>query len=146
MPFLLLPLDFDRAPLTYAIRFRGKLLPVLGTPILFSSPVAASTPRRGGLMKPPVIEAEDIRFKQFSVHGESQDAEIAAVFSVRIGGERRRCGGAERFRPCGGITYSRTPYSRWNRIGLGRSSTTRRNESHCRLRTGALCGAIRIYG
>jgi hypothetical protein len=73
MPFLLLPLDFDRVPLTYAIRFRGKLLPVLGTLILFSSAVAASTPRRSGLMKPPVIDAEDLRFKQFSVHSESQD-------------------------------------------------------------------------
>lgn len=49
MPFLLLPLDFDGVPLTYAIRFRGKLLPVLGTLIL-SSAIAASTPRTSGLM------------------------------------------------------------------------------------------------
>ena len=30
MPFLLLPLVFDRVRLTYAIRFREKLLPVTG--------------------------------------------------------------------------------------------------------------------
>jgi hypothetical protein len=86
MPLLLLPMDFHRVPLTYAIRFRGKLLPVLGTLILLSSAIAASTPRRSGLMKPPVIDAEDIRFKRFSVHRGSQDMEIAAVFCVRIAG------------------------------------------------------------
>jgi hypothetical protein len=48
MPFLLLPLDVDRVPLTYAIRFRGKLLPVLGTfdPVQFRCRCLDAAPQR----------------------------------------------------------------------------------------------------
>ena len=60
MPFLLLPLDFDQVPLTYAIRFLGKLLPVLGTLIL-SSAIAASMPRRSGLLDCSGIDRESKR-------------------------------------------------------------------------------------
>jgi hypothetical protein len=71
MPFVRFGLDLDRIPSTYAVSFRGKLLPVLGALILFSSAIAASTPLHSGLMKPPVIDKRDIRFIQFSVNGES---------------------------------------------------------------------------
>ena len=66
-----LPLGFHAIHVLYAVTLRRMLPSVLTALILFSSSIAASTALRSGLVEPPVIDEQDIRFIPFSVNGES---------------------------------------------------------------------------
>ena len=57
----------------------------MGALILLSPSTAASTPLNSGLLKPPVIDAQDIRFTQFSVNGESLQSRVWSIAKDNYG-------------------------------------------------------------
>jgi hypothetical protein len=74
-----LPLGFHAIHVLYAVTLRRMLPSVLTALILFSSSIAASTALRSGLVEPPVIDEQDIRFIPFSVNGESLQSRIWSI-------------------------------------------------------------------